>query len=659
MDESRFSPSELRLLATSLRVLAIDMIENAGSGHPGIALGFADCLAALATIIRCDPDEPTWTTRDRLVLSAGHGSALLYAYLHLRGYRELHKSELLGFRSSSLVAQGHPELNQSAGIEFTTGPLGQGLASCVGMAIARDMFYRQQGLDEQYRIFAIVSDGDLMEGLSQEAIDLAGHLGLKNFVVLHDDNEVSLDGPISLSSSTNQGARFEASGWVSAEVDGHEPISVLREVLRLLECGRPGYLKCRTQIGYGVLSVAGTSAAHGGVIGKEAASLFRRQMGWSAKNFEVEPEAKKLWARVRKIGAASRLASSVGSLSGQAAEMDSSLENAAESIMELALEQERAPSVPARFVGLSSSLRILCSSVGDMVAGAADVGASVGFLVQRKERDEFPASDRWVNFGVREHLMVAAMNGMSCAGVTLSCGICYLSFTDYARAAIRLGAQMKSAWILFATHDSIRVGENGATHQPVEHLWSIRLIPKINVVRPADSVELNIVLSELLRSRCLPAVICLSKSSRTSLGIVRCLESISRGGYRIGPKVENPCLAILASGSEVELAIEVSDRLSAEGIRSEVVSVPWISQFAGQSSDYQKSVLGRPRLTVVIEAGVGGPWRSVVEGNVLLVSVDDFGVSQSEASALKRAGLTTDRICTRIRSRLAANVEQS
>ena len=635
----------LRLMATALRVLAVDAVERAGSGHPGMPMGMADAATVLFDgFLRSDPTAPDWPNRDRFVLSAGHGSMLLYALLHLTGHEDMPISELRRFRSLDSRTAGHPEFGHACGIETTTGPLGQGFANAVGMAIAERMLAAQFG----HRIFdhytyVIAGDGCLMEGISQEAAALAGHLRLSKLIVLFDDNGITIDGEVSLSDSTNQPARFRASGWDTTTVDGHDPDAIQRAIKRAQSSTGPSLICCRTRIGFGAPNKEGTAAAHGAPLGPEEAAAARDAYGWTHPPFEIPDDVRAAWLECAERGQNSRRdwAQRVRALPKQERKrlarflkasppktLDAAL---TEHKRELSLE---APAMATRKAS-ELALNVVNRTVPNTVGGSADLTGSNNTLTKGLglvTAEDF--SGRYIHWGVREHAMAAAMSGLALHGGLIPYGGTFLAFTDYARPSIRLAALMGLRVIYVMTHDSIGLGEDGPTHQPVEHLAMLRATPNLNVYRPADAVETAECWQLALRSRRTPSVLALSRQALPTLRTGHTDENLSSRGAYVLQEEGGPCEAVLiATGSEVSIAVAAREALEANGISTRVVSMPCEELFAAQSRRYRRSVLPKGPVRVVAEAAVVRGWERWLygqggdAGKAAFVGMTGFGAS--------------------------------
>jgi transketolase len=650
-------------LANAIRALAMDAVEAAKSGHPGMPMGMADVATVLfARFLRFDPSAPEWPDRDRFVLSAGHGSMLLYALLYLTGYPGMDLEQLRRFRQLGSRTAGHPELHHAPGIETTTGPLGQGLANAVGMALAERHLRARFGADlVDHRTYVIASDGDLMEGISHEACSFAGHQRLDRLVVLFDDNRISIDGPTSLAISDDTLARFRAYGWRVRTVDGHDPAAVQAALAEAQQADRPSLIACRTTIGYGAPNKAGTAATHGSPLGGEEVAAARRQLGWPHPPFEVPPAVLEAWRDFGRRGAATRAAWQAR-LSARPAELAAEFERARAGDLPAgldgalrALKRRLAEERPTWATRKASQevLEAFTPAVPEMVGGSADLTGSVNTKAAAMEpmTAEAPGG-RYIHFGVREHAMVAALNGMALHRGVIPYGGTFLVFSDYCRPAIRLAALMGQRVILVLTHDSIGLGEDGPTHQPIEHLAALRAMPNLHVFRPADATETAECWALALARTEGPSVLALSRQNlptvRTTFDDVnRC----ARGAYVL-EEAEGPRLAtLLATGSEVALALGARERLQAEGVGAAVVSMPCFELFERQDLAYRREVLGSaPR--IAIEAGSPFGWTRYVRHEDDVVGMRGFGASGPAEALYRHFGITSERVVEVVRERL-------
>ncbi|MFI4994986.1 MAG: transketolase, partial [Hyphomicrobiales bacterium] len=611
-------------MANAIRALSIDGVEAAKSGHPGLPMGCAEIATILFTrFLKFDAAAPHWPNRDRFILSAGHGSMLLYSLLYLTGYGDISIDDLKHFRQVGSKTPGHPEHGHGlAGIETTTGPLGQGIATSVGFALAERILAAQFGEDlVDHHTYVLCSDGDLMEGISQEAIALAGHLKLHKLIVFYDDNSITIDGPTSLSDSVDQVARFKACGWNASHVDGLDGEAIAEAANAALNSDRPTMIACKTIIGYGAPTKAGTSKAHGEPLGPEEAAGAKNNLGWTSPPFEVPAEILAAWREAGSRGAGAREAWERRLATADAnkrAEFERRLAGKPLASLHQAFEELKrkfAADKPAIATRKSSeaTLEAIIRHAPELVVGSADLTPSNNTKVKPLENitpKDF--SGRYMHFGIREHGMVAAMNGMSLHGGLIPYSGTFLTFSDYSRAAIRLGALMGTRVIHVMTHDSIGLGEDGPTHQPVEHLAALRAMPNLLVFRPADAVETAECWKAALTERKSPSLMALSRQKtaavRTSGG-----DLSLKGAYELAPAEGGPAKAtIFASGTEVAVAMAARELLKAEGVAARVVSTPCWELFDRQDRAYRAAVIGKAPVRIAVEAAVRMGWERFI-----------------------------------------------
>jgi transketolase len=652
-------------MANAIRALAMDAVEKANSGHPGLPMGAADFATVLFTrFLKFDAAAPHWPDRDRFVLSAGHGSMLLYALLYLTGYADMTLEDIKNFRQLGSRTAGHPEYGHSSGIETTTGPLGQGFANAVGMAIAERHLAAVFGSDlVNHHTYALVGDGCLMEGISQEALTLAGHLKLAKLIVLFDDNGVSIDGPVTLADSTDQPARFAASGWAVARVDGHDPEAVTGEIAKAQDSDRPTLIACRTIIGFGAPKKQGTAAVHGSPLGAAELAAARERLGWRHPPFEIPRELLEAWRAVGRRSAGERQA-----WERRLAAVDPAVRAEFQRRMRGDLPPALAPALRAYIEGVVSdppalatrnasqnALDVINAAVPETIGGSADLTGSNN--TRSKDMKPLTVNDyggRYIHWGIREHAMAAGMNGLFLHGGIRPYGGSFLTFTDYCRPSIRLAALMGIGVIFVMTHDSIGLGEDGPTHQPVEHLAALRAIPNLLVLRPCDAVETAEIWEVALNERHRPSVMALSRQKLKPNRLSGAPENLSaRGAYVIaGGAVAD--VVIFASGSEVEIAAAARQLLEADGIGTRVVSVPSMELFARQSDEYRASVLGKERVRGAIEAGVRMGWDPFIGTDGVFVGMSGFGASGPYDKVYAHFGITAEAAAARLKARFEA-----
>jgi len=652
-------------MANAIRAIAMDAVEQARSGHPGLPLGAADIATVLFTrVLKYDAADPAWPDRDRFVLSAGHGSMLLYALLHLTGVKQMTMKEVRNFRQLGSLTPGHPEYGHTPGVETTTGPLGQGLATAVGMALAERMLNAQFGPLVDHRTYVLASDGDLMEGVSQEAIALAGHLRLNRLIVLFDDNGISIDGPISTSDSTDQVKRFEASGWAAVRVDGHDPDAILAAIESAQGSDRPTLIACRTTIGYGAPTRAGTAKSHGEPLGAEEIAGARKALDWPHDPFVIPDDILAAWRAAGARGADARRqwGETLAALEpGARFEFERRIEGKLPLALKAAAQHFKKdiadkPAEMATRKASESVLAALAPHVPELITGSADLTGSNNTKVAAT-----PAigpgqyAGRFVHWGVREHAMAAAINGMALHGGYIPSGATFLVFADYCRPALRLAALMGLRHIEVMTHDSIGLGEDGPTHQPVEHLAALRAIPNLNVFRPADQTETLECWLAALESARTPSVLALT---RQGLPAVRKrfdeANLCARGAYELSPASGPAEVSIFASGSEVAIALAAQDMLAAENIPTRVVSVPCMDLFLAQDETYRRDVVGDAPVRIAVEAAVRQGWDAIIGEDGAFVGMSGFGASAPYQKLYEHFGITAEAVTEAARAWRAA-----
>ncbi|HET7772983.1 MAG TPA: transketolase [Burkholderiaceae bacterium] len=654
-------------MANAIRALAMDAVQKANSGHPGAPMGMADIAVALFAPqfghIKVNPADPSWADRDRFVLSNGHGSMLQYALLHLTGF-DLPMSEIENFRQLHSKTAGHPEVHITPGVETTTGPLGQGLANGVGMALAEKLLAAEFNVEGHHIVdhltWVFAGDGCLMEGISQEAISLAGHLKLGKLIVLFDDNLVSIDGPTSLSVSDNQIEHFRASHWHTAKVDGHDPEAVVLAIENARSVtDKPSLVACRTIIGYGAPSKAGTAATHGAPLGEEEVKGTREKLGWRHHPFDLPKPVLAAWraagTRNRAAYDAWAQASKRLDASARAALTDPIDANVGKAIKAtVAAAKFDFAREGAKLATRQSSQKVLeklVAIIPGLIGGSADLTGSNGTLTKLHsivKPGDF--SGNYIHYGVREHEMAAAMNGLSLHGGTVPYGGSFLVFTDYCRPSIRLSALMQQRVIYVMTHDSIGLGEDGPTHQPIEHLASLRAMPNLNVMRPADSVECAECWELALLSKSTPTILALTRQGVPLLRKAHTDENLSaKGAYvLIEPKGRRD-VTLIGTGSEVALAVEAAKTLEGEGIKAAVVSMPCWELFDAQDGEYRNAVLGSaPRVGVEAAAEFG--WSKWLGPHGTFIGMHGFGASAPAQDLYKHFGITAEAVAAAARS---------
>jgi transketolase len=648
-------------MANAIRALAMDAVEQAKSGHPGLPMGAADVATVLFTqFLKFDPNDPTWPDRDRFVLSAGHGSMLMYSLLYLTGYQAMTIDQIKRFRQSGSITAGHPEFGHTPGVETTTGPLGQGLANAVGMAIAeRHMASVFGDTVVDHKTYVLASDGDLMEGISQEAIALAGHLKLSKLIVLFDDNGISIDGALSLSDSTDQVKRFEASGWNAVRVDGHDQRAIAAAIANAQKSDRPTMIACKTTIGFGAPTKAGKSSSHGSPLGADEIKGAREALGWTAAPFEVPADILSQWRKAgeRSKGAhadwnkrfaaldKSQQAEFTRRMNGEVSKpaLDAAVKAVKESLA-------AAPKEIATRTACEFALESLIPALPEMIGGSADLtGSNNTRTKSMKAMSAADFSGRFIHYGIREHGMAAAMNGMTLHGGIVPYSGTFLVFSDYCRPSIRLAALMGIRVVHIMTHDSIGLGEDGPTHQPVEHMAALRAIPNLLVFRPADAVETVECWQLALEAKDRPSVLALTRQNLPQLSTNfldknRC----AAGAYEIiaaqGGEKAKAQVSIFASGSEVAIAADGAKLLAAKGIAARVVSVPCFELFAALPDAARRAIIGDAAVKIGVEAGIRQGWDAIIGNDGAFVGMNSFGASAPFKELYKKFGITAEAV---------------
>jgi transketolase len=644
-------------MANAIRALAMDAVEQAKSGHPGMPMGMADVATVLFTrFLKFDPADPAWPDRDRFVLSAGHGSMLVYALLYLTGYEAMTIEQIKRFRQLGSNTAGHPEYGHTPGVETTTGPLGQGLANAVGMAIAERHLAAAFGEGVvNHKTYVIASDGDLMEGISQEAIALAGHLRLNKLIVLFDDNGISIDGALSLADSVDQLRRFEAAGWTATRIDGHDPAAITSALEKAQKSDKPVLIACKTKIGFGAPTKQGSEKSHGSPLGAEEIAGARKTLGWTSAPFEVPADILKAWrsAGLRSQDAHADWKNRLAALeAGKRAEFErrmgnklakKALDDAIRSVKEKLAAQlkDMATRTACEF-----ALEDLVPALPEMIGGSADLtGSNNTRIKSMKAITAADFSGRFIHYGVREHGMAAAMNGMALHGGIIPYSGTFLVFSDYCRPAIRLAALMGTRVIHVMTHDSIGLGEDGPTHQPVEHLAALRAIPNLMVFRPCDAVETAECWQLALASENRPSILALTRQNLPQLRNRLDTENIcARGAYEIAGPEGKSDVSIFATGSEVAIAVDAARLLAERGIAARVVSVPCFELFLEQDENYRRAIIGGASVKLGVEAAVRQGWDAIIGSDGVFVGMASFGASAPYKELYKKFGITAEAV---------------
>ncbi|WP_367717196.1 transketolase [Nitratireductor sp. GISD-1A_MAKvit] len=651
-------------MANAIRFLSMDAVEKAKSGHPGLPMGAADIATVLFTrFMKHDPKNPNWADRDRFVLSAGHGSMLLYSLLYLLGYEDVTIDEIKNFRQLGSRTAGHPEFGHAAGIETTTGPLGQGLANSVGMAIAERILNARFGDDlVDHYTYVLAGDGCLMEGISQEALTLAGHLKLNKLIVLFDDNQISIDGSTSLTDSTDQCARFEASGWNTLRCDGHDPDAIAGAIETARSSDKPTLIACRTTIGFGAPTKSGTAKVHGSPLGAEEIAGARKELGWDAEPFVVPSDILDDW-RLAGLHSAKERKAWEDRLAAADAETRGEFErrmrgDLPETFSAAMLEyREKLVAEPPKVASRKASemaLEAINAVLPETIGGSADLTGSNNTKTSQTgpiSAEDF--SGRYAHYGIREHAMAAAMNGMTLHGGIIPYGGTFLTFSDYARPAMRLASLMQIRSIFVMTHDSIGLGEDGPTHQPVEHLAALRAIPNHLVFRPADAIETAECWQVAIESRKAPSTLALSRQNLTPVRTRHEADNLcARGAYELAGSDDDARVTLFATGSEVEVAMAAKAALDAAGHPARVVSVPCFELFEQQSDDYRRAVIGNAPVKIAIEAGIRQGWDAIIGSDGIFIGMTGFGASAPAPELYQHFGITAEAAANAAQKRL-------
>ena len=635
--QQSLTTAQLKDMSNAIRALSMDAVQKANSGHPGMPMGIADVATVLySKFLKFDPKTPEWPNRDRFVLSAGHGSMLLYAINYLTGYEKITLEQIKNFRQLGAITAGHPEVEHDAGIETTTGPLGQGISTAIGMALAERILNARHG-DEacSHYTYVIASDGDLMEGISHEACSLAGHLNLSKLIVLYDDNGISIDGKTDLTFIDDKKKRFEASRWDLQEVDGHDFEAIEHAIAKAQTTNTPSLICCKTKIGFGAPTKEDTSASHGAPLGEEEIQGARKNLGWEHAPFEIPDEILSLW---RSTG--------VKAVSTQTPyTIDLSELNTIIADLKTTFAEEKPSKATRQTSGMC--LEKIVNAIPAMIGGSADLTGSNNTKTTTSSfinKEDY--SGNYVNYGVREHGMAAVMNGMTLHGGLIPYSGTFLQFADYARPAIRLAALMKQRVIHVMTHDSIGLGEDGPTHQPVEHLASLRAIPNCYTFRPCDGIETAESWQIALEKTDAPSILALTRQGLPTLGENRAENMTRKGAYILKDCNGDPEVTLFASGSEVKLAIEAAEQLTNKNIR--VVSVPCMDLFLEQDGEYFQSLVCNSSLKIAIEAGIRQGWDAIIGAHNPFIGMRSFGASAPAPELFEHFGITTQAIIATI-----------
>ena len=638
-------------LANCIRFLSIDAIQKANSGHPGMPMGMADVATVLfRNFLRFNPKNPNWLNRDRFVLSAGHGSMLLYSLLYLTGYKSISLNNIKKFRQLNSICAGHPEYHPKTGIETTTGPLGQGIANAVGFAVAEEILKKKIGKEViNHKTYVIAGDGCLMEGISHEAMSLAGHLKLKNLVMLFDNNSISIDGPTSLAVSDNYKKRFESYGWDYIHIDGHDEKQIFRALKKVQKAKKPTVISCKTKIGYGSPNKSGKSSSHGSPLGFEEIKLVKKNLNWNYKPFEIPNKILTEWKKIGEKG--QKIENNWNKIYRKKKDIINKLfkNNFSKILKKEKLNAVKELKSLATRKSSELTLNTLTKDNNTLIGGSADLAGSNNTKTKHHKitkPGEF--NSNYIHYGVREHAMCGIMNGLALHSNFIPYGGTFLIFSDYCKPSIRLSALMQQRVIYVMTHDSIGLGEDGPTHQPIEQLSGLRSIPNLHVFRPADRMETIECWEQALKNSKTPSVLSLT---RQNLDPIRKkysnINKCSYGAYEVLRTNKKIHLTILASGSEVNLAIETSHKLAEDKIYSKVISVPCQELFDLQSNSYKQKIIGETKAKISIEAGSTDCWKKYIGINGLTLGIDTFGKSAPYKEIYESFGLTASKIANK------------
>ena len=642
-----------KTLSNAIRVLSMDAVQKANSGHPGMPMGMADVVTILYKyFLRFNPKNPDWLNRDRFVLSAGHGSMLLYSLLYLTGYKSISINDIKKFRQINSICAGHPEYHPNSGIETTTGPLGQGISSAVGFAIAEEILKKKIGKNIiNHKTYVLAGDGCLMEGISHEAMSLAGHLKLKNLIMLFDNNSISIDGPTNLAVSDNFKKRFESYGWEYILINGHDEKQIFKALKKAQKATKPTIISCKTKIGYGSPNKQGKASSHGSPLGEDEVKLVRKNLNWNYKPFDIPKKITDEWKKIGKKG--NILEKKWNNIyKVKKTKIDNFFKNHFyKNIKKEKLIAIKENKSLATRKSSESTLHTLVKNNNALIGGSADLAGSNN--TKTKYHKIIKSGDfggNYIHYGVREHAMCGIMNGLALHSKFIPYGGTFLIFSDYCKPSIRLAAIMKQRVIYVMTHDSIGLGEDGPTHQPIEQLSGLRAIPNLNVFRPADRIETIECWELALKSLKTPSVLALTRQNLEPIRIKYSNRNkCSFGAYEVLRTNNKIKLTILASGSEVGLAIETSHKLAKDRIYSKVISMPSQEFFKLKSKAYKHKILGETKLKISIEAGSTECWKKFVGANGITFGINEFGKSAPYKEIYKFFGLTSENIYKKIK----------
>jgi len=630
-------------LANAIRFLSMDAVQKANSGHPGMPMGMADvCTVLFRDFLKFNASSPDWVNRDRFILSAGHGSMILYSLLYLLGYKSISLENIKNFRKLNSICAGHPEFEPSTGIETTTGPLGQGIGNAVGFAIAEEILKSKYGKKIfNHKTYVLAGDGCLMEGISHECMSLAGHLKLKNLVMLFDNNSVSIDGPTSLAVSDQYKKRFESYNWDYIQINGHKEKEIIKALKKVQNAKKPTVISCKTKIGFGSPNKSGKSSAHGSPLGEDEIKLIRKKLKWSYDPFEIPDRILKKWREIGKKGFDDEK---------KWKKILFKKENFEHKIYSIAQNAKKIAASELKSLATRKSseniLKVLNKNLPHLIGGSADLSGSNNTKTEsQKIISPGKFNGNYIHYGVREHAMASVMNGLALHSDLIPYGGTFLVFSDYCKPSIRLSALMKLRVIYVMSHDSIGLGEDGPTHQPIEHLSSLRSIPNLNIFRPCDSTETIECWELALTCKDRPSVISLTRQNLSQLRTVFEDKNLSSfGAYEIFRSNESINMTLMASGSEVEIAVSASKKLVKKNIHTKVISVPSMELFDAQPEDYKSKILGETEMKISLEASQPMSWKKYIGNNGITIGIEDFGKSAPYKDVYKHFKLTDDDV---------------
>jgi len=655
---------KLKDLSNAIRFLSVDAVQKANSGHPGMPMGMADVATVLFKYyLRFNPKNPGWLNRDRFILSAGHGSMLLYSLLYLTGYKKIKLDDIKNFRQLNSICAGHPEYEKNSGIETTTGPLGQGLTNSVGMCIAQEVLKKKFGQDLiNNKTYVIASDGDLMEGISHEAMSLAGHLNLKNLIVFFDNNKISIDGPTSLSVSDNYKKRFESYGWSFQEINGHNYKQIFNSIKKAIKSNKPSIISCKTIIGFGSPNKSGKASSHGAPLGEDEIKLVRKKLKWKHAPFDVPEELMNSWREIGNKG--EKLEEKWNDILDKKntkikEEYERLIKEELPTNLDKILGDEKLkffqtkPKMATRQCS-SSVIKSISDILPELIGGSADLSGSNNTKTENsKIITSKNFSGNYIHYGVREHAMAGVMNGIALYGCLIPFGGTFLIFSDYLKPSMRLSSLMRLRVIYIFSHDSIGLGEDGPTHQPIEQLEHLRAIPNLNVFRPADINETLECWEIALKSKNNPSAIALSRQKLPYVSEHKAGENMcSKGAYILKKTSDNADVSLIASGSEVEIALEAQEKLRGSNINSRVISVPCYDLFQNQTESYKDEILGKDTFKISIEASSQSGWKNLVGKDGVTLGMSTFGKSAPYKDIYKLFNLTSDEIVKTVKNKV-------